>query len=268
MSGCRRRLRRAGALVALLAPLLLPAVPADASTPVEVRGTAHCATKEPVEGVRVVTTRRISTAAIARGLVPHVAYWSVVMPSDSFPSDVRIAVRCGGRERVTPGRRISTWSSSPTSTQTTMNAICDATSCRYPRVKDAVTTNSYQRSFGECTYGAAEKFLSATGVFPRSISGDAREWTATAAAGGWDIYRWNPVPRSLVVFQPGDYGSFEIDGRGHVGWVTRVERRSDGVYVTFHEMNGEGGFARWSDPLPTVKHGAGMSYVVAPAPQS
>lgn len=110
---------------------------------------------------------------------------------------------------------------------------------------------------GQCTFGALEDWHAATGYYP-FWSGDARYWAASARANGWTVVPDAQV-RSIVVFQPYVQGASSV---GHVAWVTGVSRHADGLYVTFHEMNGTRGPGR-SDTR-TVKDVAGMSYILAP----
>jgi surface antigen len=110
---------------------------------------------------------------------------------------------------------------------------------------------------GYCTWGALEQWRANTGYYP-SWSGDAMYWASTAKRNGWTVVP-NAETRSIVVFQPGVQGA---RSSGHVGWVTSVDNRADGRYITFIEMNGTAGFNKWDNR--TVKDIAGMSYILAP----
>lgn len=111
---------------------------------------------------------------------------------------------------------------------------------------------------GQCTWGAFEMFHRATGMWPR-ITGDAWLWHFTAPANGWSVVPY-PRPRSIVVFQPKVQGA--SSRYGHVGWVESVQKRFDGRWVTFVEMNGTAGPGRWD--RRTVRDVSGMSYILAP----
>jgi surface antigen len=110
---------------------------------------------------------------------------------------------------------------------------------------------------GQCTWGAYYQWYVREGSYP-ALTGNADAWGSSARAAGWtvvDVAQAN----SIVVFQPGIQGASSL---GHVAWVTSVSQRSDGLYVTFLEMNGPAGPYKWD--YRTVKDVAGMQYVLAP----
>lgn len=113
---------------------------------------------------------------------------------------------------------------------------------------------------GQCTWGAYHKWFEASGRrhYP-ALSGNAKDWAAAARAAGWSVVA-DAQPRSIVVFQPGVH--YADRTFGHVGWVDRVERRGDGVYVTLTEMNYGGRVGQWH--TRTVKDIPGMSYILLP----
>lgn len=111
---------------------------------------------------------------------------------------------------------------------------------------------------GQCTWGAKEQWRASTGYYPY-ITGNAKDWAGSARAHGWSVVL-DAQPRSIVVFQPGVQGADRT--YGHVAWVTSTQRRSDGLYVTFTEMNGLAG--PWRYNSRTVKDVVGMSYILAP----
>ncbi|MBK6872321.1 MAG: CHAP domain-containing protein [Kineosporiaceae bacterium] len=111
---------------------------------------------------------------------------------------------------------------------------------------------------GNCTWGAYYQWYQGRGYYP-ALTGNAKDWAASARRQGWTVVA-DAQPRSIVVFQPRVYGADA--GAGHVGWVTSTQRRADGLYVTFLEMNGTAGLGRWDQR--TVKDIAGMSYILAP----
>lgn len=117
--------------------------------------------------------------------------------------------------------------------------------------------NSNTGVAGQCTWGAFEQWRAATGYYPY-ISGNAKDWANSARSRGWTVVA-DAQPRSIVVFQPYVQGA---PSYGHVAWVTGTQRRADGLYVTFTEMNGTAGPFRWD--TRTVKDVVGMSYILAP----
>jgi len=117
-------------------------------------------------------------------------------------------------------------------------------------------TNS--ADWGQCTWGAKEKFHDATGKYP-AIYGNAKDWATSARNAGWTVVA-DALPRSIVVFQPGVQGANATNG--HVAWVDSVDYRSDGRYINITEMN-VNGVGVWSRRAG-VKDVAGMSYILAP----
>jgi surface antigen len=113
---------------------------------------------------------------------------------------------------------------------------------------------------GQCTDGAYQKWYEASGgrYYP-ALSGNARDWADRARVAGWTVVA-DAQPRSIVVFQPGVH--YADPTYGHVAWVDRVDRRSDGVYVAITEMNYGGRLGQWHQR--TVKDIPGMSYVLQP----
>lgn len=119
-------------------------------------------------------------------------------------------------------------------------------------------TISYNTGYaGQCTWGALAQWHAATGYYPY-ILGNAKDWANSARSHGWTVVA-DAQPRSIVVFQPYVQGASSL---GHVAWVTSTQRRADGLYVTFIEMNGPAGPGRWD--TRTVKDVVGMSYILAP----
>src|SRR4051812_32220503 len=88
------------------------------------------------------------------------------------------------------------------------------------------TTSANNATPGQCTDGALQKWFQASGSYP-AVSGDAKDWPASARATGWTVVD-DPQPHSLVVFQPGVQGA---SGDGHVAWVNSISRRADGLYM-------------------------------------
>lgn len=126
-------------------------------------------------------------------------------------------------------------------------------------IKWGATRSSNTGVAGNCTWGAYSKFKAYTTTYP-ALTGNAKDWFASAKNTGWSTTT-TPRANSIVVFQPRVHGAHAT--YGHVGWVTGVTKTSTGVYrVTFTEMNGVGGFNKWS--TRTVNHVSGMGYILAP----
>ena len=105
--------------------------------------------------------------------------------------------------------------------------------------------------------GALEQWK-ARGGYYLHVAGNARYWANSARSYGWTVVA-DAQPRSIVVFQPGVHGASQY---GHVGYVTSTSRRSDGLFITFIEMNGTAGAYHYD--TRTVKDIAGMSYILEP----
>jgi surface antigen len=121
------------------------------------------------------------------------------------------------------------------------------------------TTSVNNARPGQCTDGALQKWFQATGSYP-AVSGDAKDWPASARATGWTVVD-DPQPRSLVVFQPGVQGA---SGDGHVAWVNSTSPHADGIYINITEMNNAqyGGVGAWNSR--EVKNVPNMSYILLP----
>ena len=113
--------------------------------------------------------------------------------------------------------------------------------------------------YGQCTWGAYQKFYEATGLFPE-IVGNAADWHESAVANGWSVVL-DAQARSVVVFQPGVQGADPT--YGHVAWVDSVEDTADGRVIYITEMNANGaGDGTWS--TRAVLDVPGMSFILAP----
>ncbi|WP_370500183.1 CHAP domain-containing protein [Mycolicibacterium sp. jd] len=113
---------------------------------------------------------------------------------------------------------------------------------------------------GYCTWGAYAKWYEASGRrFYPALNGNAKDWANSARTARWTVVD-DAAPRSIVVFQPGVHGADRT--YGHVAWVDSTSRRPDGLYVSVTDMNGAGGFNRWSSR--TIKDVPGMSYILLP----
>jgi surface antigen len=121
------------------------------------------------------------------------------------------------------------------------------------------TTTVNNATPGQCTDGALQKWFQASGSYP-ALSGNAKDWAASARAAGWTVVD-DPQPRSLVVFQPGVQGAGDI---GHVAWVNSTSPHADGIYINITEMNNSqhGGVGAWFSR--EVKNVPNMSYILLP----
>lgn len=117
------------------------------------------------------------------------------------------------------------------------------------------TTSVNMATPGQCTDGAMQMWFQASGSYP-ALSGNAKDWPASAQAAGWTVVD-QPQPRSLVVFQPGVQGASPI---GHVAWVNSTS----GASINITEMNNAsfGGVGAWH--TRDVRNVPGMSYILLP----
>jgi surface antigen len=107
--------------------------------------------------------------------------------------------------------------------------------------------------YGQCTWWAAQRYHDLTGYWV-SWSGNAYQWSAGAAAQGWNVSSVPHVP-SIVVFQPGvQYASSYY---GHVSVLESIN--PDGSFVTSN-MNIYG-YAFGSVVNQTNYVGPGVSFV-------
>lgn len=120
-------------------------------------------------------------------------------------------------------------------------------------------TRTYNAAYsaGECTHLAYQKASERLGGRFPALSGDAKNWKASAQATGWTVVA-DAQPNAIVVFQQGVYGAL---GTGHVAWVTSTQQRSDGLYITITEKNWTG-YGVIS--TRTIKDVSGMSYILIP----
>jgi surface antigen len=107
---------------------------------------------------------------------------------------------------------------------------------------------------GQCTWGALNKWYQSEGYYPGGWTGNASTWAYGAASAGYTV-SGTPRTRSIIVMQPGVYGS---SSAGHVGWVTAV----NGNQVTFVEMNALAGAYNYN--TRTITDIAGIKYIYAP----
>jgi surface antigen len=107
---------------------------------------------------------------------------------------------------------------------------------------------------GQCTWGALNKWYQSEGYYPGGWTGNALTWAYGAASAGYTV-SGVPRTRSIIVMQPGVYGS---SSAGHVGWVTGVS----GDRVTFIEMNALAGPYNYN--TRTITDISGIKYIYAP----
>ena len=117
------------------------------------------------------------------------------------------------------------------------------------------TRSSYNwATAGQCTWGALNKWYQSEGYYPGGWTGNALTWASGAASAGYTV-SGVPRTRSIIVMQPGVYGS---SSAGHVAWVTAV----NGDQVTFIEMNALAGPYNYN--TRTVTDISGIKYIYAP----
>ena len=107
---------------------------------------------------------------------------------------------------------------------------------------------------GQCTWGVLNKWYQSEGYYPGGWTGNALVWASGAASAGYTVSSV-PRTRSIVVMQPGVYGSSNM---GHLGWVTAVS----GDRVTIIEMNALAGPYNYNSR--TITHISGLKYIYAP----
>jgi surface antigen len=123
-----------------------------------------------------------------------------------------------------------------------------------------------------CTWYAEQRFHAYVSHYPSlyppghtfmSVSGNAYQWEANAAAEGWTITS-TPTVNSIAVIQPGWDGVLNSDG--HVAWVTAV---GTGGQFTVAELNEDlpGGIPNSAYRADISKYytaGAGVSFIMIP----
>ena len=140
-------------------------------------------------------------------------------------------------------------------TLTNSTASTKSTYNTYSGSASVGTKSSYNwATWGQCTWGALEKWHAYTGYYLGGFYGNARDWGWKARNAGWTVSN-TPRARSIVVLQPGVYGS---SSAGHVAWVTSVSGNS----VTVIEMNALAGEGSYN--TRTFTHVSGMQYILAP----
>lgn len=259
--------KRVGTALLLCIGLLLAGTLTASAATASVKGVVYCKGGHSVVGVWVESTGGGSTWAEWTPFAgrPYAAYYSATLDT-ALPTQIRLHVGCGGSYSTWwSNNRTPYWS---ISMSRTLNTICAeaaevGTRCSWPAKGETRSTNP--GAAGYCTWGAAEKWKTATSSYP-NLSGNASKWGSSATNADWTV---TPIPmaRSIVVFPASSSNSF-----GHVAWVTGLDLKSDGVYINIIEMN----YGPWTDKNAgktvnfgkytkrTVKH-TNMTYILAPA---
>ena len=259
------------AVAAILTALgALGLAPANAATQIQitVTGVVHCH-GGATEGVWVVSSGGGSgwasvhsfTTGRDDGSAADVRYGRT-FPT-TLPTQVSFHVGCGGST--------GSWKTvnhSPSFTvggSRTLDLFCGNGSasgpCSYPATGKTTTRNLGDPGF--CTQGALNDFHAHNGIWPL-WSGDAAQWTNTAASNGWTVTTI-PMPDSIAVFP-----ATTSNPAGHVAWVVSLNTNAagavTGLYV--HEENYDGsatvgtGHTRyWNYGLSSAFH-----YIIAPSP--
>ncbi len=258
----RRSLFALVALVALSVIGILGAAPAHAATSRTVSGTVTCANGRTVVGVWVESTAGGSGWANFNRFAgkSSAAFFTKTITTSSSTTSVKLHVGCGGSSRAW-------WSNNRTSylsvtKSRVVNARCWEASgtgnrCKFPP-KGRTTTRNLA-PWGQCTYGALNRWRQAVGYYPLT-SGNAADWDNSMASYGWFV---SSVPhlRAFVIFERGVYGA--SSRYGHVGYVTGVRYVGSGQFdVTYVEMNYGAGIGK--ERTWKRRHVQGkMEYVVA-----
>lgn len=248
-------------LTAIVICLLAAPLSASAATSMLIKGTVACSGGQRAVGVWIESSAGGSEWADDQSwqyssTSPNRSYryFEETVTSPSSRSSISLHVGCGGE----PSRWTKDlWSAGIVvgSKGRDINVVCDynkpqrkAGACTTPPVGTAATTKPYPRASGEgrypgdtsgyCTGGAVYQWYKATGYWPyvnRGAPGlnvgHAKYMDDHARA---NRFRLSTVPqvRSLVVFNA--QGSF-----GHVGWVTKVYRKSGKVVFEYVDRNGD-----------------------------
>lgn len=247
-------------LAAIAMCLLAAPLSASAATSMLIRGTVACSGGQPAVGVWIESSAGGSEWANDQSWQyssspPNRSYryFEETVTSPSSRSTISLHVGCGGEP--------SKWSKDLWSTGILVgskgrdiNLVCDyakpqrkAGACTAPPKGTPATTKPYSREPGEgrypgdttghCTGGAVYQWYKATGYWPyinRGVPelnvGHAKYMDDHARQ---NKFRVTPVPhvRSLVVFNT--QGTF-----GHVGWVTKVYRKSGKIVFDYVDRNG------------------------------
>lgn len=139
-------------------------------------------------------------------------------------------------------------------TLTNSTSTTKPTTNYYGGASVGIKSGSNWATWGQCTWGALEKWHAYTGYYLGGFYGNALDWGWKARNAGWTVTS-TPRANSIVVLQPGVYGS---SSAGHVAWVTSVSGNS----VTVVEMNALAGLGAYD--TRTLTNVSGMQYILAP----
>ncbi len=234
-------------------------------------GTAHAVSTRVVSGtVRCMSGRSVVQVAVtssngnggSAGLWraaghPDLAYYRYRFSTTTAETLVGLRVGCGGTRSAPRSLNVSVRRTVVRGNRV-LNARCyDSTDeCRWPpQGTVAAEPQGNWGDPGQCTYGALELWEDRAGHYP-FWGGDAGAWDENARANGWFVSKV-PHARAVVVFE----ASSQYGAVGHVGYVLGITPLRNGAFdVRVREMNyprGTGFAER------TVRHGAGMSYIVS-----
>jgi surface antigen len=158
-----------------------------------------------------------------------------------------VAARKAAAERASRDLTRRTLTTSTSTTKSTSNTTV-------ARATSGVRASHNWATPGQCTWGALNKWYASEGYYPGGWTGNASSWAYGAASAGYTV-SGTPRTRSIIVMQPGVYGSSSL---GHVGWVTGVS----GNQVTFVEMNALAGAYNYN--TRTITDTSGIKYIYAP----
>ncbi|MBS43255.1 MAG: hypothetical protein CMH83_08865 [Nocardioides sp.] len=273
-----RRLRSLFLLVSVMTAVVWPvaavAPPASAATNVTIQGTVVC-DGDAVQGIWVEnyngsgnTGKWASWWAYPNR--SNAAYYSVTLSSTTSTPKVRLDIGCGGTR--SSWRRTLLSPDFTTRTGYTENRRCIGSHTAANRARvctpspRGATSSTNTADRGYCTWGAKEKWKAAVGSYPNLV-GNAKNWDDDARSKGFYV---SSVPHrlSMVVWNTSDQ-------YGHVGWVTKVYKKSDGkVYFDSIDMNtgswvnqGQGtttGFGKYQTRTGLAWNPSVQAFIVAP----
>jgi hypothetical protein len=278
------RTARASLAVLMIATCCMTAsaATAAAATKMVVRGTVSCSQgKAPVAiwiassggGSGLVGKDWIWRFA-SKGANGSYAYFEKTITSSTSKSTINVHVGCGGKASAWGKDLWSADYKGVGSKGRTINLACDY--AKKPYVKGACTSapkgislgtnpksNPYNSTIGYCTGGAVQFWFDSAKYWPkvnRSVKntkrmGDAKLMDDNARDNGFRVL---PVPtvRSMVVFN-------KQGSQGHVGWVTKVYKKSGKPVFDYKDRNGGDGLG-----IDRMRYGKAwdstQAFIVAP----
>lgn len=227
------------------------AAPASAASSITVSGTVHCH-GGAVNGVWVASSGGGSEFA-SKHYLPN-DYADMQYSATVVSGNIQLRVGCGGN---TPTANWGSTNNSPwrvLSGSRTLNAFCSGSgSCSWPTTGKKWSNNLGDA--GNCTWEALDKWHSYEGYYPL-WSGNAYEWSTTAAQNGWSVTTV-PMSESIVVYPAAANNGYD----GHVAWVNSVTVSGNSVQLNITEMNVNGlGVV----DTRTVTANSSLRYIVAP----